>query len=135
MVWDQRPCVAGCLCVFQQIAKTFQKGLIVLCISKNILTIYSSSNDMMQGSGGVYAGFSRHDDLLAWSSAYVNSYFHVRPLTHYLRLELVFIYRYWFSRKHCFPCLLFDYYPLEPVLVVPLGIVLSIVIRSALRSC
>ena len=79
MVWDQCPCVAGCLCIYQQIAKTFHEGMIVFSVRKDILTIYPSPYDMMQGSGGVYAGFSRHAYPLTWSSTNVNSYFHVRP--------------------------------------------------------
>jgi hypothetical protein len=40
---------------------------------------------MMQGSGGVYAGLSRHAYLVTWTCAIVNSYFHVRPQSPYMR--------------------------------------------------
>ena len=60
MVWNQRPSVTGRGSFRKDMAELIDKGFSIDIILENISVLDSSANDMMQGSGGVYAGLARH---------------------------------------------------------------------------
>jgi hypothetical protein len=60
MVWNQRPSVTGRGSFCKDMTELINKGFSIDIILKNISSLDSSANNMMQGSGGVYAGLAGH---------------------------------------------------------------------------
>jgi hypothetical protein len=60
MICHKRPCKTGSLAVGSDIAKSIQKSITVGIIEKDLSSINSPNNDMVQRSNSVYTGFSRH---------------------------------------------------------------------------
>ena len=61
MVREQCPPIAGGLGFCDHMAKTLNKAAPVHIIAKNLATLNASTNDIVQGTGCIYAGFSWYD--------------------------------------------------------------------------
>ena len=80
VICHESPRKTGRLTVGQDIAKSIQKTITVCIIKKNLSSINSPNNDMVQRSRGVYAGFSGHVNHVSNKSEYVNRKPEERPL-------------------------------------------------------
>ena len=71
VVGHHSPCVVWRIHLLQQTRQPFEKFLPVLVIFENRLTFYSSNDDMVQGTGCVYAGLAGHTFQLRGSCTLV----------------------------------------------------------------
>ena len=58
MIGKQRPGITTCAAVVYDGAQSFQIIVTIVVVPKNIAFFDSSGNHMVQGTGGIYAGFS-----------------------------------------------------------------------------
>ena len=71
MVGDQCPCKTFGFGFFNNVAQAFNKISAVGVALKDWSTFDPPGHDVMQGSGGVYAGFSWHAGKVAWKDLFV----------------------------------------------------------------
>jgi hypothetical protein len=64
MVWHQSPGKTWRTGLGQNNSQPFQKIVPVIVIVKYLSALYAPDNNVMQGAGRVYAGFSWHDLLI-----------------------------------------------------------------------
>jgi hypothetical protein len=54
MVWDQRPCVTNCICFSNDTANSIYKIIAIRIIKKNLTTLNSPHNDVMECAKCIY---------------------------------------------------------------------------------
>jgi hypothetical protein len=72
MICYQYPCKTGSAGVYKNLAQPVNKVLIVDLVFKYGLELYPPDNDVVQCSGRIYSGFSRHEGRLTFVDPFVN---------------------------------------------------------------
>jgi hypothetical protein len=77
MVGNQSPGVAGGVCFGKDKIESFKTLIIITVIKKYRTTVDTSDDDVVQGTGSIYAGFARHDLLLTPDDHLVNLFIYL----------------------------------------------------------
>ena len=77
----QRPCKTGSASVYKNLAQPVNKVPIIDLVFKYGLALNPPHNDVVQCSGRIYSGFSRHEGRPTFHDPFVN--FSSVPLIHY----------------------------------------------------
>ncbi len=83
MIGKQGPSITTRTAFVYDRVQSFQKVIAIIVILKNIAFFDSSDNDMVQGPGGIYAGFSWHELHIAYAEKKINRKTEGRP--HYCK--------------------------------------------------
>jgi hypothetical protein len=65
VVWNESPGKAGCFRLNDNAPEMIQKVVPLIVVTENLATLCSPYDDVMQCTGGIYAGFSGHKTSLA----------------------------------------------------------------------
>ena len=68
----QRPCKTGSASVYKNLAQPVNKVRIVDLVFKYGLALNPPDNDVVQCSGRIYSGFSRHGNTLTFPDPFIN---------------------------------------------------------------
>jgi len=64
MIWDEHPCVTGSFSLGEEFQKALEEILPVPVVYEDLSTLYTPDHDVVQDTGRVQAGLSRHSSIL-----------------------------------------------------------------------
>ena len=79
MVWNERPCITGCICLGNYTTNSINKIIPIRIIEKNLTTLDSPYNNMMKCARGIYPGSSWHVRHVSNLFHFVNCKYVERP--------------------------------------------------------
>ena len=77
VVWYQGPGVARCLGIRKVICQSLNKLIAVVVVAKDLTPLDTPDDDVVKCTGGIYAGFTRHEYSLAASWFSVNLFIYL----------------------------------------------------------